>query len=310
MSRRAPALRATPHTSGTGALFVLTASALWGTTGTVATFAPEHASAVSIGAATMGVGGLVTFSVSARRSLTVLRGGSTVVRLALLGAACIVVYPLAFYSAMAYAGVAVGTLVNIGCSPLFAAMYERIFDGTRLNRRWTAATAASFIGCIILLGGGHPVGGTTTDLVIGVLLGMVGAATYAGYSYTATRIMHAGHSSRGAMGAMFGLGAIGLAPVLAVTGGPLLAEPQGILVAGYLALVPMCLAYLLFGAGLRRVGASTGTTLSLFETLVATILSVVIVGEQLTAPSWVGMALIGIGLAVITVPTPERLRSS
>lgn len=290
------------RTSPVGAFFVLVASTLWGTIGTVATFAPGGVSAISIGAASMGVGGLLTFAIAARRSLAVLRSEPAVVRLALIGGACVLVYPLAFYSAMAYAGVAIGTLVNIGCSPLFAATYERLFDGTRLSRRWMLATAAALVGCVILIGGGHPVDGTDGELVIGVLLGLIGAATYAGFSYLATRIMRAGHSSQAAMGTVFGLGAVGLLPILAFTGGPLLSQSEGLLVSGYLALIPMCLAYILFGAGLRRVGASTGTTLSLFETLVATALSVIIVGERLGALSWAGMALIGMGLAVITVP--------
>lgn len=303
-----------PRTSPIGAFHVLSASALWGTTGTVATFAPAAASPVSIGAATMGIGGLLTFALAARRSFAVLRSRPAVVRAALIGGVCVLIYPLAFYSAMAYAGVAIGTLVNIGCSPLFAATYERLFDGTRLSRRWALATAAAVTGCIILIGGGHPVGGTDGDLAIGVLLGVVGAATYSGFTYIATRIMRTGHSSRAAMGTIFGLGAIGLLPILVITGGPLFSQPEGGYVVGYLAVVPMCLAYLLFGAGIRRVGASTGTTLSLFETIVATGLSIIVVGETLSALSWGGMALIGIGLVIITVgsstsprrPRPDR----
>ncbi|MFD0558725.1 DME family drug/metabolite transporter [Stackebrandtia endophytica] len=286
--------------STTGALFVLAASALWGTTGTVATFAPEGASAVSIGAATMGIGGLLTFAVAARGSLAVLRDHRAR-RLAVIGGLCVLVYPLAFYSAMAFAGVAIGTLINIGSSPLFAALYERFFDGARLSRRWLLATLAAFTGCVVLVSGGHPVDGSDTDLALGIVLGLVGGATYAGLSYLATRIMRQGHSSQAAMGALFGLGALGLLPILAATGAPLLSAADGWVVSLYLAVVPMCVAYLLFGAGLRRVGASTGTTLSLFETMVAAALSVLVVGERLGLVSWSGMVLIGIGLVVITV---------
>lgn len=279
---------------------MLAASALWGTTGTVATFAPDGASAVSIGAATMGIGGLLTFAVAARGSLAVLRHPAAR-RLAVIGGACVLVYPLAFYSAMAFAGVAIGTLINIGSSPLFAALYERFFDGARLSRRWVLATAAAFTGCVVLVSGGHPVDGSDTDLAIGIVLGLVGGATYAGLSYLATRIMRQGHSSQSAMGSLFGLGAMALLPILAVTGGPLLSSVDGWSVSLYLAVVPMCVAYLLFGAGLRRVGASTGTTLSLFETMVAAALSVLVVGERLGLVSWSGMILIGIGLVIITV---------
>ncbi|WP_037345102.1 DMT family transporter [Sciscionella sediminilitoris] len=282
-----------------GAVFVLGAAGLWGTTGTAASFAPRAASGVSIGAATMGIGGLVLLALAGRTALRPLRAGRTSVVTALLGAANAAIYPLAFYSSMSLAGVAVGTVVTIGSSPVFAALLERFLDGARLDRTWLLATAISAIGvAALVLGGEGP--GAGTQPVLGVLLGLVSGASYAGYTFAAGRLIGAGHSSRAVVGLLFGLGTVVLIPVFVATGAPLL-RGSGLVVTAYLALVPMSVAYVLYGAGLRQLRVTAVATLTLFEPVVAAVLSVFVVGERLGALAWVGAALIGIGLALTTL---------
>jgi DME family drug/metabolite transporter len=114
------------------------------------------------------------------------------------------------------------------------------------------------------------------------------------------------------MGTVFGTGGLLLMPVLAATGAPFVASWQNLAVGAYMALVPMFAGYVLFGWGLARVRASTATTLSLAETVVAAVLAVVIVGERLPALAWVGAAMIAGSLFVLTLPAPRaqtRLRS-
>ncbi|WP_235883248.1 DMT family transporter [Saccharopolyspora elongata] len=279
-----------------GPLPVLLAAFLWGTTGTAASFAPAAASPLSIGAATMGVGGVLLLVIAGRSAFDVLRSGRT--GLLLVGALAVAVYPLAFYSSMALAGVAIGTVITLGSAPVFAAILERVVDGVRLDRRWALAAAVSVLGLLLITVGGES--GVGADVVVGALLGLLGGAAYVAYSWAAARMMRGGHGSRAVMGAMFGAGAVVLLPVLAFTGGPLLSSPSGLLVAGYLAVIPMGLAYLLFGAGLRRTSASVATTLSLLEPVVAALLSVLVVGERLGIAAWCGVALIGIGLVLVS----------
>ncbi|MEV0082421.1 EamA family transporter [Saccharopolyspora sp. NPDC050642] len=279
-----------------GPLPVLLAAFLWGTTGTAASFAPAAASPLSIGAATMGVGGVLLLVIAGRSAFDMLRSGRT--GLLLVGALAVAVYPLAFYSSMALAGVAIGTVITLGSAPVFAAILERVVDGVRLDRRWALAAAVSVLGLLLITVGGES--GVGADVVVGALLGLLGGAAYVAYSWAAARMMRGGHGSRAVMGAMFGAGAVVLLPVLAFTGGPLLSSPSGLLVAGYLAVIPMGLAYLLFGAGLRRTSASVATTLSLLEPVVAALLSVLVVGERLGIAAWFGVALIGIGLVLVS----------
>ncbi|NKY10741.1 EamA family transporter, partial [Cellulomonas hominis] len=285
---------------------MLAAAVLWGTTGTAATFAPD-VGPLAIGAAAMGLGGLLQAATAHRllrdhRAALGRRCG-----LVLLGAVAVAVYPLAFYSSMHLAGVAVGTVVSLGSAPLAAALVERAVDGRRLSRRWLAAATVGLAG-VALLCGAQAAGGAggTGAGAVGVALGLVAGATYALYSWVAARLMAGGVPSRAAMGAVFGAGGVLLLPVLAATGAPLLASWGNAAVGTYMALVPMFAGYVLFGWGLARVAASTATTLTLLEPAVAAVLAVLVVGERLPAAGWAGAALVVAGLAVLTVPGPGR----
>ncbi|HEY9354977.1 MAG TPA: DMT family transporter, partial [Arthrobacter sp.] len=124
------------------------------------------------------------------------------------------------------------------------------------------------------------------------------------------RLIKTGVPSRAVMGAVFGIGGLLLMPVLAATGAPFLASWQNFSVGAYMAVVPMFAGYILFGWGLARVRASTATTLSLAETVVAAILAVVVVGERLPALAWAGAALIAGSLFVLTLPGRRQLARS
>lgn len=290
-------------------MFVLAAAVLWGTTGTVASFAPE-VGPLAIGAAAMGIGGLLQAALAGpalarahhelrRRWLTIAVGGLSVA-----------IYPLAFYSSMRLAGVAVGTVISIGSAPIASAVIERVIDGHGLTRRWVLGAVLG-LGGVALLSFVEPV--PTADAVnpgLGILLGLLAGATYALYSWAAHRTMSGGVQSRVAMGAIFGVGGLLLMPVLFLTGAPLLESWNNFSVGAYMAVVPMFIGYVLFGHGLARIKASTATTLSLAEPVVAAVLAVVIVGERLPPAGWAGVVLVIVSLAVLTVPVRRNVRTA
>jgi len=295
-----------------GITAVLIAAILWGTTGTAATFAPD-VSAVAIGAVAMGCGGLLQAILSARRihhHAGLLR---TRWKYLLLGAVAVAIYPLAFYASMRLAGVTIGTVVSIGSAPLLSALIEYYQDRLRLTRRWMIGAGLGLAGMVLLSlaeGSGHVPTGTSPSVIPGVLLGLLAGLTYALYSWTARRLMQRGIAPRAAMGATFGLGGLMLMPVLMITGAPLLASWGNALVGLYMALVPMFLGYLCFGYGLARIPASTATTITLSEPVVAACLAVVIVGERLPAMGWAGIVLILACLVCISFPVKILKHSS
>ncbi|MBM7366391.1 DMT family transporter [Gordonia hydrophobica] len=287
-----------------GIAAVTTTAVLWGTTGTAATFAPD-AGPLAIGAAALGIGGLLQALVAVpalRAAVVQLRTQAGTV---LLGAVAVFVYPLAFYSSMHLAGVAVGSVISLASAPLAAGVLERVVDGRRLGRWWAAAATTGVVASVLLCLSSFTTASSATPIGIG--LGLLAGAAYAGYSWAAHRLMSRGVARSAAMGSVFGGGGLLLLPVLVITGGPLIASTTSFAVAAYMALIPMFLGYLLFGFGLTKVSPTVATTITLTEPAVATVLAVIVVGESLSATSWVGLGLFAVVLAMLAVaPSPPE----
>ncbi|MGR7026260.1 DMT family transporter [Geodermatophilus sp. URMC 62] len=294
------------HGATYGSACVLAAAVLWGTTGTAAALAPGVGS-LAVGAAAMGVGGLLQ-AAAASRVVRVHRAALAAQWPTLaVSAAAVAVYPLAFYTSMRLAGVAVGTVVSIGSAPVAAALVERVVDHQPLSRRWALGAAAGVLGVLALALArageeGTVSGGAGTRPVLGIGLGLLAGLTYAVYSWGAARVMRGGLPSRPVMGAVFGAGGVLLLPVLLLTGAPIVASWSNLAAVAYLAVVPMFLGYVLFGRGLAAVSASTATSLSLLEPAVAAVVAVLVLGERLPALGWLGTGVLLAGLVVLTAP--------
>jgi DME family drug/metabolite transporter len=289
-----PATRTEP---GHSPYVILVAATLWGTTGTAATLAPRGTSSIATGSAAMGIGGLLLLAVTWRGSLALVRRRDGR-RAVLLGAACIAVYPLAFYTSMARAGVAVGVTLTIGSSPVAAALIERCALRRHLSGRWVITTALAVCGAV-LLGSSQAQVGHFRPVVVGALLAVVAGCCYAGYSVAASRLVQGGVAPGAAMGTLFGLAAAFLVPVFALSGAGLLSSGRGVLVIGYLAAIPMAAGYALFGRGLRHASASTATALSLAEPVVAALVADGVAHQPLTILGWVGVAIVAASVTVL-----------
>jgi drug/metabolite transporter, DME family len=129
---------------------------------------------------------------------------------------------------------------------------------------------------------------------------------YAAYTVIAKRLLRLGHDPVGVMAASFGLGAVLLLPVLAITGAGWLAQPGGAALAIFLGVVPTALAYLVFARGLRRLSGAETATLTLAEPLTAALLGVIVLSERMSAPAALGGALILSGLLVLAAPEVRK----
>ncbi len=288
-----------------GLAAITVTSVLWGTTGTAATLAPG-AGPLAIGSAALGIGGLLqaVIAVPALRAewMALLDQRWIVV----IGAVAVAIYPLAFYSSMHSAGVAVGSVVSLASAPLASGILERVVDRRPLSRWWMLAAALGVIGSTLLcVAKIEDQASSAFDTVLGIALGLVAGVTYATYSWASHRLMIGGISRGASMGAVFGGGGLLLVPVLVLTGASLLDSGQNLAVTAYMALVPMFLGYLLFGYGLTKVSASTATTVTLTEPAIATVLAVLVVGERLTVLGWVGLVVIA-GVLVILAVAPTN----
>jgi DME family drug/metabolite transporter len=293
------------------AILVLLAAVLFGTTGTAQALGAPDVNALSLGSARVVVGGsalaLVAFAIARRagqplvvRNRTRRRGPMVAV---LVGALGVVAYQPAFFLGTERNGVAIGTLVALGSAPLATGVLTwslgRGFPGVR----WCVATAVAVLG-LVLLAGVAPGGAAGAD-PIGLLASLGAGLAYAVYAVMSKRLLDHGWGSAGAMGAVFGTAAIASLVLLVATDTEWLAEPAGLLTVLWLGLVTVCVGYLLFAAGLRSMSPASVSTLTLAEPLTAAILGLVVLGETLSVPSWIGLAAIAAGI-VILVTAPRR----
>lgn len=295
-----------PSSPARAILAVVVTSILWGTTGTVAAYAPQLSS-LAVGAAALGLSGLLLALVALpqlKRESALLRAEK---KLVILGAVAIMVYPLAFYTSMSTAGVAIGSVVSLASAPIFSGLVEWALEKRQLLSRWMVATMLGLTGSGLLLSSSLSSHGSSgNQLMPGIALGLVAGATYATYSWSSALLMTKGISRQAAMGAGFGLGGVLLMPVLLATGRSILESSTHVAVVGYMVLVPMFLGYLFFGYGLSRLPASTVTAITLLEPAVATLLAVIVVGERLALTGWLGIALFGLVLIVLSMPDRAR----
>lgn len=326
---------------------MLAAAVLWGSTGTVAAFAPPAATPVAIGAARIVVGGLLLLLVA----LPVGTGGQSTGGQSTGGQSTgrQATGPGAATGAGAGTGPGAsgrGRGLRVLASPdvrwwamlgaVGVAGYQAGFfsavatTGVAVGTVVTIGSAPVFTGAVSRLTGGPPLsrrwllatavaiagaavlvaGGAAAGVhLAGVGFGLLAGFSYALYAVTAARLITAGTPGRVVMGGLFGGGAVVLLPVLLA--GPLgwLVTPRGAAVVLYLGVITTAVAYLLYARGLRTTPAPAAVTLGLAEPAVAALLALAVLGERLTADAVTGIVLIGLALAVLAIPALGRSRA-
>ena len=298
------------HESFKGVFAIIIASFLWGTTGTAASFSPD-VSSLAIGAFSMGVGGVLLVFTARSKLFIDYKLMLKQPKELFLGAFSVAIYPLVFYSSMRLSGVAIGTVVSIATAPFFAAILERIINKKHMTKQWILSFIIGAIGIVLLTLGkdqSNHAAYSAHQQVFGILLGCIAGLTYAGYSWAARRLIESGVHSQSSMSGLFGCAALLLLPSLWFTGDNLFSSSVNTSVSLYMAVIPMFLGYLLFGFGLNFIHASKATLITLIEPLVATVLSVFIIGEKFKVIGWVGVALVSLCLLMQTFKPQSQSR--
>lgn len=279
-------------------VLVLASALLFGTTGTARALGPD-ASPAAVGAARIAIGGVVLVGMALAHGLLgdIRRWPRAWVGVAGAGVAG---YQVCFFSAVAETGVAVGTIVAIGSAPAVTGGLAWALRGERPDRRWAPATALAVAGAALLVGSGAGIGVDAG----GVALALGAGGWYALYTVASKQLLDGGGDPTGVMAAAFGLGALLLAPLLALGDTGWLGSTGGLALALYLGLAPTALAYVLFARGLERLDPATVATLTLAEPT-ATALGVSVLGERPSALAAVGALLVLSGLMALVV-RPSR----
>ncbi|HWK23494.1 MAG TPA: EamA family transporter [Ureibacillus sp.] len=274
-------------------IFVLLAAMLWGTVGTTQTYLQEGVSSIAVAAVRSAIGGGVLLVVALVMGKIKFKTWSW--KWTFLAALTIALFQSLFFTSVRFTGVALGTVVTIGSSPVFSGLVEWAIWKRKPNRIWAIATVLAIIGCMLLFVNR---GKATVDL-IGILLALCAGLMFALYTNCSKQLTEK-EATLPAVAMTFTLCALFLLP-LSSSGVNWVFEGQNLLPMLFMSLVATSLAYLLFLGGLEKISSSSAVTLSLAEPLTAALLGVFLVGEYLSVTSWVGVALLLGGIVVLTV---------
>ena len=274
---------------------MLTAAALFGTTGTVLVNAPAGAEPWSVGCLRLLIGGS-TLAVVARAMGGDLRapwrrGALRATALAVVG---VVVFQAGYFLAVDRTGVAVGTVVTIGSGPAIAGSAAALRSRRRPGSGWLVGTTVGVAGVALLGLTGRSV---DTDLT-GVALAVAAGAGWAVFSSADKTLIDRGLHSTAVMAATFLGGGVAMTPMLLANSPRWAGSAGGTAVALYLGVATVGAAYHLYGWALRHLAAPVVITLTLLEPITAAVLGALVVHERVGATGWVGVALVVAGLLV------------
>ncbi len=276
-----------------GFLLVVVAALCWGTSGVSGAVVAERAGLgpidiawhrMAIGALALLAGHLLTRR--RRRTPSPSTGRGTLVRLALIGAG-LAAYQLAYFAAVAVAGVSIATLVALGLAPLLVAVGGAVLGHGRPDRTTLVALVVALTGLVLLVGISAGVDAGTA-VVLGALLAVGSALGYAVVTLAGAGVP----SGVPVTLAAFAGGAVLLTPAALLAGLTVPTDPVSLAVLLYLGLVPSALAYALFFTGLRDVPGPVASIVTLLEPLTATALATAFLGERLAPGALAGGLLV------------------
>lgn len=274
-------------------VFVLLAAMLWGTVGTTQTFLQEGISPIAVAGVRSAIGGgVLLIAVLVMRKINF---KSWTWKWTILAALTIALFQSLFFTSVRFTGVAIGTVVTIGSSPVFAGIIEWLFFKRRPNRIWGIATALAIVGCVLLFVNK----GETTVHPIGILLALCAGTMFALYTNCSKQLTER-EDTLPAVAMTFSLCAVFLLP-FSQNGVSWVFDGQNLWPMLFMGLLATSVAYILYLAGLEKVSSSSAVTLSLAEPLTAALLGVFLVGEYLSPTSWIGVLLLLGGIIVLTV---------
>ena len=278
-----------------GILGVLGAALCFGTTGTTQQLGVPDISPLAVASARLICGSLFLFIFAYFQRSS--RGEIRMpVRDLVICGSGIGLYQLTFFSAVHSTGIAIATVTALGSAPTFSAIVAYIVLRERPQRSWYLGTSVTILG-IVLVGTAN---GVESFNLKGVALAALAGLGFAIFNVICRKSLARGAQDMWLTATTFGVAALVSFPFLFTQNPEWILTLKGFVTVLWLGLVTTSIGYVLFMFGLKRIESSKAATVVLAEPATATILAAVVIGEELVFKSYLGIAVVALGILYIS----------
>jgi DME family drug/metabolite transporter len=281
---------------------VLTSAILFGTVGTAIAYAPTTAGGSALGIGRLAIGALLLLIFmpvfGGKRTNFFVHARKKSVFFMALGAAAFQPF---FFSATTSNGVALSTLLAVGCIPIFTGILSAIIFHERFSTLWFAATALAIFGLALRFSGEIKVEST-----FGIFMAFGAGLSVAIYVNAAKIALRSQVNPIELTSTAYLIGSLFLIPLIFSEDLSWLGSLRGVAVVFYLGAITMALANIFQIYGLRKMSPSSAGTLALAEPLTATVLGITLLNESLTTISFIGLAIVSAALIWLSIGTKSE----
>ena len=215
----------------------------------------------------------------------------------LFGAAAVGIWlnQLGFVYSLQFTTASTAALV-FGTLPIFTMLIARVTGVERLSKRFVAAAGVSFFGVVLVALGAH---GAVAGSPKGILLALLGSATWAVYSVAIAPLMRSYSPFRiSALGLLMG------AALILPTAAPQLTQQDWDLsplvwtILGFSIIGPLVITNVLWFTAIDRVGPSRASIYANLQPFLGALFAVLLLSEQLTLLQAAGGLAIAAGIVL------------
>lgn len=273
------------------ALLILLGAACFGSSGTIQALAPQGATPFVIGALRMLVGGISLF-IWCSFTGKIKNAIKPETKYLLISALALVGFQLCFFSGVQKVGVAVGTVIAIGFSPIATAVLAALIYKETPPKIWYIATGIALLGLMLL-----NIDATKHTEFKYMLLPLGAGFSYACY-FIFSKPLGKKNAPDFIMMSICLLSGMLLLPVFFIYPVEWIFTVKGIFTSLALGIVTTAMAFSFVLAGLKYTNATNAATLSLAEPMVATCLGIFFLNESITLNSLFGIFCIFLGVFI------------
>ena len=204
-------------------------------------------------------------------------------------------YQICFFQGVHLIGVAVGTVIAVGSTPIFTGLIQAFLYKEKPDSLWYIATAFAIAGLVLV---------NMVDSVsfawYAVILPLLAGLTLAISVIVAPRIAEP-HSAEEGMAIVMLIGAVLMLPFFVIFPTDWIMTPKGLLCVGMLGVVNSALAFTLELIGFKHTPTLIASTLTLGEPMGAAVIGIFVLNEPSTVASVTGILLLFVSILILVI---------